>query len=87
MAIVGNWARALVLVFLDRLGDLQHLGAKHAQISGILNGRRDAMIIAVSTDARNVDDARGLLTEFISSNYESVQVVNCNRTVELDGAR
>lgn len=61
--------------------------AKLEQIAGILHGRRDAMIIAVSTDVRSIDDARDLLTEFIASNYESMQVVKRDRTLGSDRAR
>jgi hypothetical protein len=47
----------------------------------------NAMIIAVNTDDRNLDDARDLLQEFISLNYESMLVVNRDRIAALNGDR
>jgi len=69
----------------ENVADAWH--AKLEQIAGIFHGRRDAMIIAVSTDARSIDDARALLTGFVASNYESMQVVKRDRTFGPDGAR
>lgn len=55
--------------------------AKYAQLLGLLQGRRDAMVVVLSTDGRDVHAARDLLREFVTNNR-----IALTRTPELTAA-
>jgi EpsI family protein len=47
--------------------------AKLAQIAGAIAGRRDAWVIVLSTDVRDIADARATLANFVQSNIAAIR--------------
>lgn len=57
--------------------------AKVEQVLGAFRGRRDAVVVALSADATDVDEARKLLAEFLTMNYAVMHTVQPTRSSQV----